>query len=273
MEGDVVGDDLLPAAIYRFTDHLKTGDRYDQYKVGARSSYTVRGYTQVIKGFLAWAAEEELISAKVGAKVEMPRVEKKLIRTFSREQYHILGVACANEMLPWLMHRDRAILAVLLDTGIRASELCTMTVRDVHLEDRTDPHLIVYGKGRKERAVGPLGRESELVLRRYLARHRPEVSAPQVFVSRTFEPLTPSGLDQLLYRLRRWAGPERFPGIRLSAHTFRHTYAVNFLRAGGSIYDLSVLLGHSSVVVTQRYLEDYQQSDARKGKSVLDSWS
>lgn len=266
---------IKPALVYRFTEHLRTTPGYDTHRfqgagTAERSSHTIRGYAQVIKGFLRWAADEELVEPRVAARVVMPSTEKKLIRTFSREQYHALVVAATNEFLPWLTHRDRALLSVLLDTGIRASEVCSLTLDRLSLT-RLDPYLLVFGKGRKEREVGPLGVETNRLLRRYL-RARPSVGFAEVFLSRRHTPLTPFALDKVLGRLEHWAGPERFAGVRVSAHTFRHTYAVNFLRTGGSIFDLKLLLGHTDIATTQRYLQDYQQRDARRGRSLLDSW-
>lgn len=81
------------------------------------------------------------------------------------------------------------------------------------------------------------------------------------------------GLDEMLVRLRDWTGqPALFRSVRVSAHTFRHTFAVSYLRAGGDIYQLSLLLGHSSVKTTEIYLKDYKATAARAaGISVLDS--
>jgi len=83
--------------------------------------------------------------------------------------------------------------------------------------------------------------------------------------------LTPEGLDRLLYRLRDRVGRQHFNGVRVSAHTFRHTYAVRYLEQGGDLYKLSRLMGHSSVVVTEGYLRAFTARAARQGGSVLDN--
>jgi integrase/recombinase XerD len=90
-----------------------------------------------------------------------------------------------------------------------------------------------------------------------------------VFVNRSGDPLTPHGLGQIIKRLGAYAGIE---GVRCSPHTFRHTFAANFIRQGGDVYTLSKLLRHSSVSVTEEYLKTLQQQEARRGaKSVLDN--
>ena len=88
-----------------------------------------------------------------------------------------------------------------------------------------------------------------------------------MFLNRYGRPLTVSGIDQLLERLNGWA---RVQGVRVSAHTFRHTFAINYLKNGGDIYRLSRLLGHTSVQVTEGYLRAFKQHEARQGVSVLD---
>ena len=81
--------------------------------------------------------------------------------------------------------------------------------------------------------------------------------------------MTVTGLDQMLYRLGRRA---KIKGVRISAHTWRHTFAINFLTQGGDVYVLSRLMGHESVQVTEVYLRAVKATQARKAsKSVLDN--
>lgn len=238
-----------------------------QYTHKPLSTYTVHGYAQVIKGFFSWCASEDLASEQIAKRVRLPRVEIKVIEVFTPAQIKQLYAACATEMTPALAARDKAVLSVLLDTGIRATELCGLTLDDLHLSI-ADSYLQVFGKGRKHREVG-LGNTARLDVHRYLYRHR---QAPpderHAFVGRYQQPLTSSGLLQVIERLGMWAGIE---GVRCSPHTFRHTYAVRYIAAGGDVYALSRLLGHTSVSVTENYLRAFRSKDARRGLSVLDN--
>jgi len=232
------------------------------------SSYTRHGYAQVLKTFLRYCVREDLVNPKLPAKLTMPKVDTKVIETFRPEQLKALLKACDHEFLPWLRYRDRALIAILLDTGIRVSELCNLTLADVHFA-RDDSYLTVFGKGRKERQVG-LGNQARMALHTYVHRYREAHSeVGEVFVSRDGIQLTPHGIDQLIKRLADWAG---ISGVRCSAHTFRHTFAVNYLAAGGDVYKLSRLLGHESVTTTEVYLRAFQAQEARRDRrSVLDS--
>lgn len=231
------------------------------------TSYTLNGYARTIKGFLKWCATEDVVSTQVAQRVVLPKIEQKVIETFTTEQLKALFAACEREYNVELTLRDIALLSVLLDTGIRASELVTLPLDHTHLNPR-DAFLLVKGKGSKEREVG-LGITARVALHKYIRRFRKEVNPTDaVFVSRFHQPLTVNGLDQIIYRLAGWAKVE---GVRVSPHTFRHTYAIHYLKNGGDVYKLSRLMGHTSVAVTEGYLRTLQQRDARNGQSVLDS--
>jgi site-specific recombinase XerD len=231
------------------------------------TSHTLHGYARAVKAFLNWAVREDLLNANVPARVEMPRRASKVLAIFEPTHIERLLRACDASETPEYVARDRAIVALLLDTGMRANELCTLTLANVHFTP-DDAYVLLEGKGRKQREV-PLGRTARRLLHGYLHRQRPRTREVRVFLAKGGTPLTPEGLDRLLYRLRDRADIE---GVRCSAHTFRHTYAVRSLEAGVDLYKLSRLMGHSSVVITEGYLRAFSARAARQGGvSVLDS--
>ena len=111
----------------------------------------------------------------------------------------------------------------------------------------------VLGKGNKHRSVF-FGKVTAWALWQY-AREEPRESEDPLFMSdsgsRCGEPLTRSGLLQLIHRLGRAAGLET---VRCSPHTFRHTFTVTFLRNGGNVFTLKELLGHTSLTICNRYV-------------------
>lgn len=225
---------------------------------GTRTGHTVKGYVQVIKGWLHYLEDEDLVSPKIRRRIRLPKVEQRLIKTLDNESVMALLSATRYQVSQWMALRDRAILRLMLETGIRAGELSMLTRERVNIDD--DPHVRVIGKGDKEREVGPLSLECCRDIRRYL-RAQPRQPADILFITRSRQAMTPNGLDQMLYRMRDAAGLE---GVEVRAHVFRHTYAVNALRAGMDIKRLSLLMGHSSLSVTERYLRDFQQKEARR---------
>jgi integrase/recombinase XerD len=230
---------------------------------------TVKSYTQTVKAFLHWCVQEGEydVSPKVAERVELPKVEQTVIEVFTPEQITALFDACEKRPYPV---RDRAILAVLLDTGIRASELVGLTL-DCTWLDVDDSFIKVMGKGRKQREI-PLGRTSRLALRRYITRYRHPHNKGErrVFLAgNTGLPITRSGLHQIVAEIG-WKA--HIKGVRCSPHTFRHTFACMYLLSGGGdMYKLSRLLGHSQAEMSEVYLRAITARQARQGnQSVLD---
>ena len=135
----------------------------------------------------------------------------------------------------------------LFDTGVRATELCSLKMQDV---DLYACHAKVLGKGNKSRSVY-FGRRCGRVVRTYLRREFRTPTHPLFTAQHADVALTRSGLLQIVNRLGKRAGIQV---TRCSPHTFRHTFAVEFLRAGGNVFSLQQILGHTSLQVTQRYV-------------------
>lgn len=235
---------------------------------GQVTSQTLHGYGRACRAFLYYAAERRWVDANEPRllKGRLPKREGKLIAAFSPRQVEQLRLAAERRPSPALRARDLALVNTLLDTGARASELLGLTMDDLHLSAR-ESYLTVTGKGDKQRTIGPLGKLCQRALLRYLP-YRGEDA--HVFQTDDGQPLTLAGLDCALKWLRDEAG---VTGVRVSAHTFRHTYAVAYLsQPGASIYKLKVLMGHTSVATTEVYLRDFQAREARRGNSVADGY-
>ena len=251
---------LKPRDIGAFIDTLRP--RVNPHTQKLISSYTLNGYGRVIRAFLSWCAREyeDTVSPKLSQRVVLPKIEQRLIETFTIEHLRALFAACEHKFREELRLRDRAILSLLIDTGLRANELVILTLGNVHISPE-EGWIIVMGKGRKEREMS-LGTKSRQTLHKYIRRYRKQTRPEDVvFVSRFHKPMTVNGLDTIIYRLGRWANVK---GVRVSAHTFRHTFAVNFMLGGGDVYLLSRMLGHSTVSITENYLKDMKTQQARK---------
>jgi integrase/recombinase XerD len=144
-------------------------------------------------------------------------------------------------------------LLLLLDSGIRVSVLCGLKLNGVH-----DDYLTVFGKGSKEREVG-IGPTTSKAIWKYIHQFRRPANAreEQVFLSGTGKPIHRNVVNWLMRRLGEKVGLQ---SVRNSPHTLRHTFAKLFLKSSKDIY----LLGHSSVKITEAYLRDFQNSDARE---------
>ncbi|MCJ7486169.1 MAG: site-specific tyrosine recombinase XerD [Candidatus Aminicenantes bacterium] len=144
--------------------------------------------------------------------------------------------------------RDRAMLEVLYGSGLRVSELASLKLAEVNLEDG---FLICRGKGGKERIV-PLGRSACGAVGRYLAEVRPLVVSgerDELFLSRRGKPFTRQGLWKLLRQHARAAGLD----AKISPHILRHSFATHLLERGADLRSVQLMLGHSQITTTQIY--------------------
>lgn len=162
--------------------------------------------------------------------------------------------------------RDRAILIVLLDSGARASELCDFVLSDY--DGKRGRLLVRMGKGKKQRAVF-LGMNARKVLWRYLA-SRPEAKrGDPLFATRLGQKLDRNGLRHMIQRCAERAGV-----AGATVHRFRHTFAITFLRNGGSVLQLQSLLGHEKLDTVRIYakLAEIDLERAQEIASPVDGW-
>jgi len=148
--------------------------------------------------------------------------------------------------------RDRAILEVFYSTGIRLDELSSLTIYDVDLQGAM--LRVNMGKGKKDRVV-PLGKFAVRFLREYVTKVRPHFTRKNKAERRLFmdtygKPLSKQMVSIGVRSYARAAGIEK----KVSAHTFRHTFATELVRNGADITAVQKMLGHSDLGVTQVYL-------------------
>ena len=211
-----------------------------------RSGTTLTFYG-LLRTFFNWLLDQELIEESPLKKIKPPKAAADQVQPFSQEEVSALLAAAKKTKHP---QRDTAILLTLLDTGARATELCSLKLSDVDMQGRK---CTVEGKGRKKR-IFCISPPTIKALFNYLRQEPHEPDDPLFIADRgrkAGEPLTRSGLYQLIERLGEAAAIEN---VRCSPHTFRHTFAVEFLRGGGNVFTLQQLLGHSRLEMTQKYV-------------------
>lgn len=209
---------------------------------------TIKDYYVNLRCLFNWLVEDGVLAASPLEKIPKPKVRAEQVQPFTQEQIEALLKAARASPNP---KRDEAIVLFLYDTGVRASELCGLRMRDLDLNSR---HASVLGKGNKHRLVY-FSRETGKVLSNYLRKPKRELDDP-VFRSesgtRCGQALTRSGSLQLIERLGKVAGIQ---AMKVISHVFRHSAAIQLLRNGCDVYSLMSLMGHSSLTVCQTYLK------------------
>jgi site-specific recombinase XerD len=212
----------------------------------ALSPHTIHAYVRTLKAFGAWLFEEGYTTDHPFRRLKPPKLPETMIEILSEDEItRLLNAINANTPLG---ARQYLIVLLLLDTGIRASELCTLTMANTNLKEG---YIKVRGKGKKERMV-PFGSTTKKALMRYIQTYRPDPATDQVgelILTLDGTSLTYDGLAQVCKRL---AVAASIP--RLHLHLFRHTFAVRYLMNGGDVMTLRLILGHTTLDVTRLYL-------------------
>ena len=218
---------------------------------GPVSRHTVHSYMRSINHFLAWANRE---GEGTPARAQLPRLPKRLMDVLSREEIERLEDAAEIE-------RDKLIIRLLGDAGVRVGEVCGLRVNDLLERDRKH-YLRVRGKGAKERLVPIPGLFRRL--QRYADRTRPsDAVSDRLFLARKrsrfgeYQPLTPSGVQQMVRWTARRAGITK----RVHPHLFRHSYATWMLTRGVNPITLADILGHESLEMIRGVYSHLSPSD------------
>ncbi|MEO6887371.1 MAG: tyrosine-type recombinase/integrase, partial [Ktedonobacteraceae bacterium] len=181
-----------------------------------RAERTVQTYARSVRAFLHWLVRQEILERSPFDKLSLPKVGKPLIRIIEPDEFERLLQACTppgemGSLADRAAARNRAILWLLYDTGIRLAELCNVRLEDF---DRKHGTIIVKGKGSKERRIA-LGNNCLRNVLYYLDRHRPDEEElaqwgssgeDHLFLSETRLPLTKNGVSLLVKRVRLRAG-------------------------------------------------------------------
>jgi site-specific recombinase XerD len=212
-------------------------------QLATRSSSTVHTRHKGLAVFFKFLVRDEVLERSPMDAVDPPKIEEKPVEILTDDELRAL--LKITEGTRFEDRRDHAIIATLIDTGLRRSELANLTLDDI---DWTSQTLYVIGKGAKHRAA-PFGSSTGRALTRYLRKREghAHVDRPRLWLG----PKGPLGSDavrQMLERRGKEAGV-----ASVGAHRFRHSFAHRWLAEGGNESDLMRLVGWSSRSMLNRY--------------------
>jgi len=246
------------------------------------SAKSIRNVWVTFRSFFGWL-HMEFTFANPAAEIKAPKFQQHPVETFTKEDLEKILKACVltresktEDRKKFVMrrpsaYRDQAIVLVLLDTGLRATELCSLTINDVDL--KTGKVVIRHGvaggaKGGKGRTVY-LGKTSRKAVWRYLAgREDGDDPRAPLFISHADRPFNKNSLRVLINRLGARANVKK-----VYPHKFRHTFAITYLRSGGDVFTLQSLLGHGSLDMVRHYAQiaDIDVEQAHRKASPADN--
>ncbi len=260
-------DDLCPEVVVAYRTHL-VSRKY------ALSS--VRFHIQVLKAWSAYLTEEQVFRTDPLAKRGLlPKIPKPLPRMLTAEERgRVMEQLRGSDSTSV---RNLAIFCLLLDSGLRVSELAEIKLSDI---DWRRNEIKVWGKGSKERRVG-FGRQTARCLRNYVDFHRVRVDTPGLSQDRLFlchggyardgrettgEPLSAHGIKLMFCRLSKKTG------LKVHPHMLRHSFSTDFLNHGGSVADLQRILGHETPQMSLYYahITNAEAVERQKSNSLID---
>lgn len=208
---------------------------------------TIATYIRNLRIFLTWINTEYGGLPFEPKKIKIPKTPKKLVRIYTDEEIQYI-FSLASVSVPWITARNRAIIALMLDSGIRQSEICSLLKINVSFDTMS---MKVTGKGAKDRFV-PLGYISSTFLKDYLLQC-PYKDVAYVFVNKLGKPLSCNAIKVFANRLKH-----QLP-FEFSSHKLRHNFATNYCidhihdSGNTNVYDLSIIMGHESIETTKKY--------------------
>lgn len=209
-----------------------------------RSDATVNKYIRGWRAFFNYICGEGYIKESPFARLREVKSERRLVQAFSDAQVKTL-LAVPNRS-SFTGYRDYIILMTLLDTGIRVSELEGLRLTGIYWKER---QLKVFGKGRKERLV-PFSAMLKKHLEDYV-NHRGLLDHDFLFVNIDNLPFKKRGIQQAISDIGKLS---KVRGVRVSAHTFRHTFAKMYIVNGGDAFSLQKILGHTTLDMVRTYV-------------------
>jgi integrase/recombinase XerD len=253
---------LTPTHIRLFVRYLQIPNT-QRWDTGTRQRETLKprtihGFVRTLRAFLNWATIEADLPKNPFPKDAIPKqVNPWAVESFTDAEVALLFTTLNQERSSFLIARNRALLSLLLDTGLRASEVLTVTC-----EQASGGTFTVTGKGGKSRPV-ILGGQSQREIWTYLTHHRLKMAirSNALFVTEEGAPLTYWGIKGVFRFLREKSHITRVP---VKAHTCRHTFATKAHQNGMRASMLQRLLGHADYNTTLRFYVNITEEDLKE---------
>ena len=205
-----------------------------------------------LSAFFQWLTDDEVIPKNPVSKIKPIKCPKEVKEAFSDVELDALRSSCRSI-------KERALIEILVSTGVRVSELASMEVKDVDLN--TLAVHVVHGKGSKERITYMTAVAAKHLLS-YLRQRKED--GPALFYNKNHAPLGSDGIRHILNTIAKRAGV-----TNVHPHRFRRTFATNLARRGMEIQEIQKLLGHTNINTTMVYV----QTDDSKVKASYQKYT
>ena len=225
-------------------NHLTKDNLIDYLKYLDHEDYTNRSISLMLsslRSYYDFLIEQKDLDTNIFKLISNPKLEKKLPNFLSYEEYRKIYDSISEDNL--LNIRNKLIIEMLYDTGMRVSGLVNLKIININMNDKS---IRVLGKGKKERIVY-YGEYAEVILNKYLNLRNSDNE--YLILNHQGNKITVRGIEKIIDKLALTAS---LPN-NVTPHTFRHTFATHLLNYGADIKSVQELLGHSSLKTTEVY--------------------
>ncbi len=224
-------------------------------------------YYRAIHRYFQYMVDKNILKIHPMDGMKPPKVPRIVISPYTREEIKDMLLLCDKGFrysYDFICVRNKAMILLYLNSGLRKNEMYEITLDRVNIRDRT---IKVLGKGAKERIVG-FGSRANTALREYfeLRQKRVKDDCPYLWITEEGNRLGYDGIGAAIYDLRKRANINK-PS---STHAMRHTFATQSLRNGARPDDVQRLMGHSGPEMTQRYQQTVNSEESVKQLQKFD---
>ena len=232
-------------------------DDIDQFKdLLSKQRYTNKSISRKInsiKSFFRFLIDQDLASTNPALGISRPQIEQNPPRVLSRLEYRALRDACRSDM------RMYAIVEILLQTGMRISELAALTINDLDMEREL---IYIQAQNSREARRVPMNQAAKTAIQDYL-KVRPRAKEKTLFLTKTCRPFLVRNIRTAIDRYFRLAGIKD-----AKVNDLRHTFIVEQLKAGTPLVYVSQLVGHKRITTTEKYLKLIEAPDMQPNVKI-----
>ena len=250
-------DDVTDEVVDEYVDYMK---------LQSYASSSVARKVAAVKSFFNYLFAHNLITENPTTNIDSPKVKKRLPKTLSSEDIDKLLQAPRQKKSPKHL-RDTALLTMLYSTGMRVTEVVSLSLDDVDLKNNL---LICQGKDEMAREL-PLDKETKDAIveylengRQYLVKNKDENA---LFLNHRGQQLTRQGLWLII---KAYAKKAKLSGD-VTPHTLRHSFAAHKLESGSDLQEVQRLLGHANISTTQIYTQVTAEEDEQEKETSTDA--
>ncbi len=254
-------NDIQESDLLDYLEYLK-----NTKKLTARS---IERHLTTLRGFFKYLVKMEILNHDITKNIDNLKIGKYLPNTLSEEEINLLMDIKLDSPFNY---RTKAMLELMYGSGLRVSELVSLTLNDIDLYNNT---ILIHGKGSKERIV-PIGEYAKEYLIAYLQNRnslikRKNGNPEELFLNNHGKPITRNGFNFLLNNILKEKGIDK----KVTPHTLRHSFATHMLDNGADLRTIQELLGHSDIVTTRIYTHVSKKKikenyDKYEGRGELD---